>query len=165
MTVSMRSTWPNLSYIFSQCLDPVLDPRPGPAVLLAVGQHLAVEAGVQAAAQEGQDVLGGEVQAGVVEQPRVEVGQGRPVLEEDVGVVFGLVDDPVIALTSEPGLAEQRVDLAGPAVQDLDPSEGGSGRPGLARAGSSSWVKALSCCTGPLPASWSCRASQSWPLR
>jgi hypothetical protein len=42
-------------------LDPVLDPRPGPTVLLAVGQHLAVEAWVQAAAQERQDVLGRKV--------------------------------------------------------------------------------------------------------
>src|SRR5437763_12019823 len=49
-------------------LHPMFDPRPGPAVLLAVGQYLAVEARVQAAAQEGKDVLGGEVQAGMSEQ-------------------------------------------------------------------------------------------------
>jgi hypothetical protein len=101
----------------------VLDPCPGPAVFLAVGQHLAIEAGVQAAAQEGQDVLGGEVQRGVVEQVRVEVRQGRTVLEEDVGAVLGLVDDPVIALALQPGRAEQGVDLAGPAVEDLHPAE------------------------------------------
>src|SRR5262249_12047367 len=45
------------------------------------------------------------------------------VLEEDIGTVFGLVDDPVIALALKPGLAEQGVDLAGPAVQDPHPAE------------------------------------------
>jgi hypothetical protein len=39
--------------------------------------------------------LGGELQAGVIEQPRVEIGQGGPVFEEDISAVFGLVDDPV----------------------------------------------------------------------
>jgi len=104
-------------------LDPVLDAGPRPAVFLAIGQHLAVETRVQAAAQKAQDVLSGEVQTGMVEQTRVEVGQGGALLKEDIGAVFGLVDDPVIALALEPGLAQERVDLTRPAIQDLDPAE------------------------------------------
>src|SRR5262249_18216367 len=42
-------------------LDPVFDPGPRPAILLAVGQHLAVEARVQATTQKRQDVLGRQV--------------------------------------------------------------------------------------------------------
>src|SRR5713101_7701215 len=59
----------------------------------------------------------------MVEQLRIECGQVRAALEEDVGAVFGLVDDPVIALALEPGLAEQGVHRARPAVEDLDPAQ------------------------------------------
>jgi hypothetical protein len=79
-------------------LDPVLDAGAGQAVLLAVGEHLAIEARVQAAAQERQDVLSAEVQTGMIQQAGIEFGQGVSVLEQDIGTVFSLVDDPVIAL-------------------------------------------------------------------
>jgi hypothetical protein len=65
------------------------------------------------------------VQTGMVEQSRVEFDQVLAALEEEIGAVFGLVDDPVIALALEPGLAQERVDLACPAIQDLDPAEPG----------------------------------------
>src|SRR5687767_10843351 len=38
-------------------------------------------------------------------QSRVELGQRRPALKEDVGAILGLVEDPVAAPALEPGLA------------------------------------------------------------
>src|SRR5262249_53278981 len=61
----------------------------------------------------------------MVEQPRVQFGQGRPVVEEDVGAVLGLVNDPIITLALEPGLAQQRVDLPRPTAQGPNPLEPG----------------------------------------
>ena len=82
---------------------PVLDPSTWKTVLLAVGQDFAVEARVQTAAQEGEDVLGGEAQQGMLEQSRIEFGQLGSTLEQDIGAVLGLVDDPVVVGLAEPG--------------------------------------------------------------
>src|SRR5436309_10220028 len=102
---------------------PVLDAGAGPALLLAGGQDFAVEAGMKPATEEGEDVGGGEAQQRVLEQARVEGGQVVPAAEQEVGAVFGLVDDPAVAASAEPGLAEQRVAALGPALEDPHPGK------------------------------------------
>ena len=61
-----------------------------------MGVHFAIEAAIPLAAQEAEDVLGGEVDRGVIQQPRIQTGQRLATGEQQVGGVLGLIDDPVI---------------------------------------------------------------------
>lgn len=104
-------------------LDAMLDPGPGPAIAFAVGEHFAVEVVVQAASEKGQDVLGGEVHRGVIEKTVVEFRQFGAAGEQDVGAVFGLLDDPVVTVGAEPRLTSQGIDLVSPTIQLADPTQ------------------------------------------
>src|SRR5271169_2458506 len=61
----------------------------------------------------------------MVEQAWIKLSQRGAVTEEDVGAVLGLIDHPVVAAWPQPSLAEERVDLPGPTVEDFDPVEMG----------------------------------------
>src|SRR5215467_6861872 len=79
MTVSMRRTWPNLSYIFSQLfLTRCLTRAPGQRSFLQSVSTSPSKCGCRPA-QERQDVLGTEVKAGMIQQAGIELGQGLPV--------------------------------------------------------------------------------------
>ena len=62
-----------------------------------MGEHLAVEAGMIPPAQERRDLLGREVDRGVVQQAWVQAGECLTAGEDQVGGEFRLVDDPVIS--------------------------------------------------------------------
>lgn len=102
---------------------PVLDAGAGKTILLAVGEHLAVEVGMPSATEKGQDVVGRELEQRMVEQPRIEFAQRDAIAEQDVGAVLGLVDDPVVVGLAEPGGVHQGIDATGPAIEDFDPGE------------------------------------------
>src|SRR5438132_7597307 len=74
----------------------VFDAGTGPAFFLAVGEHFAQEAWIELAAEESEHVRGRELQGGVIEETRIQRGQGLPAAKENVGAELGLVDDPVI---------------------------------------------------------------------
>src|ERR1700728_3208756 len=69
-------------------LDAMLDPGPWPAILLAIGQHLAVETRVQTTPQESQNVRGREMDAGMVEKTRVEPSQALAIGEQHIGAIL-----------------------------------------------------------------------------
>ena len=122
MTVSTRKTSPNLSYIFSQLFFiRMLDPGAGPAIFLTTGEHLPVKPGMKPSAQESQDILGREVDRGVVQQPRVNTSQRIAAGEDQISGVLSLVDDPIIIVAAKPSLFHQRVNLANQAIEDLSP--------------------------------------------
>jgi hypothetical protein len=100
---------------------PMLDPGAGPAIFLATGEHLPVKPGMEPSAQERQDVLGREIDRGVVQQPRVETSQRLAAGEDQIGCVLSLVNDPIIIVAAKPSLFHQRVNLANQAVEDLAP--------------------------------------------
>ena len=52
-------------------------------------------------AQEAEHVLGGKRQRGVFEKASIQSLQVLTILEEDVGGVLGLIDDPVISAILE----------------------------------------------------------------
>ena len=104
-------------------LDPVLDPGTGHALLLARGKYLAIETGMQPTTEESENVVGGEVEQGMVEQFGIKLAQGGTILEEQIGRELGLVDDPVVVALAEPTFAEQRVEALGPAVEDVEPAQ------------------------------------------
>ena len=143
----------------------MLDPGTGPAIFLAIGEHLAVKAGMKPSAQERQDVLGREVHRGVVQQPRVETGQRLTAGEDQVGGVFRLVDDPVITEAAKPRLPHQGIDLPGQAVEDLAPvlvdERIGQFLSGLGIVEGREGVVLL---VEPQLCSSICCASQEWPL-
>ena len=126
MTVSIRRTRPNLSYIFSQlffirCL--ILAPGQRPFWQLV--STSPSNRGWNRRPKKRQDVLGREVDRGVVQQPRIETSQRLAAGEDQVGGVLGLVDDPIIAEAAKPSLVHQRIDLANQAVEDLAPVQMG----------------------------------------
>jgi len=105
-------------------LHPVFDAGTGMTILLSVRQHFALEVAVQLAAQEGEDVLGGEVDRGVIQEPRIKLRQVLAGAKQHVGAVFELVDDPPILHASQPGhFLEERIDLLGPAAEPTLPSQ------------------------------------------
>ena len=55
-------------------LHALLDPGPGSAIFRARGQDFAVEVAMQTAAQKREDVLGGEMQQRMIEQPWEQFG-------------------------------------------------------------------------------------------
>ena len=77
--------------------DPMLDASAGESVFLAIGEDFAVEAGMQPSTEEGEDVLSGELESGVIEQARIKMGEVVAGTEQEIGAVFGLIDDPVVA--------------------------------------------------------------------
>ena len=93
-----------------------------PALVFVVGVDLAVEAAVPLAAEKTEDVLGGKRAHRVIEQCAVQAGQGRATLEQQVGGVLGLIDDPMHGVAGEQ-FAEQGIDLPCPAVEDFRPVE------------------------------------------
>lgn len=95
----------------------MFDPGAGPAILLLLGHHFAVEEPVQATAQEGEDILGGEVHRGVVHQPRVEFGKGRFTAEDDIRGKLGLIDHPAIRCPAQPTSSQMRIDPSRPTGQ------------------------------------------------
>ncbi len=95
---------------------------PRPAFFLTVVEHLALEAWIELAAQEGKNIGGRELQGGVVEQALVQRRERGAATKEDVRAELGLIDNPVIAGAFQPGLAgEQRIDDCGPALEDFGP--------------------------------------------
>lgn len=105
-------------------LDPVLlhtvfDASSGPAFLEIV-EDFSLEAGGKLSTEEGEDILGTEGEGGVTEELLVEILQGRAILEEDVGGIFGLVDDPVVShAVEEPG--KQWIDRLGEGAEEEHP--------------------------------------------
>jgi hypothetical protein len=75
---------------------------------------------MQPSSEEGENVLGGEVEHGIVEQMRVEGREIGAALEDQVGGVFGLVHDPVVVEVLE-HVAQQRQDTMGEAAQAPGP--------------------------------------------
>src|SRR5207249_1467379 len=100
----------------------MLDAGAGPALLLAVGEHLPLEARIELAAQEGENVGSRKLKQSMVQQSWVELGKFSAVAEEHVSAELGLIDDPIIGEPLQPGLLSQRPqDGLGPPVQDLGP--------------------------------------------
>ena len=58
----------------------------------------------------------------IIQQCAVQAGQGRATLEQQVGGVLGLIDDPMHGVAGEQ-FAEQGIDLPCPAVEDFRPVE------------------------------------------
>ena len=63
--------------------------------------HVAVKAAIPLAAEEPQDVLGGERHGRKLEELLVEPGQGGRILEEQVGGELGLIDHPANPVTRQ----------------------------------------------------------------
>jgi len=81
-------------------LDPMFDSGSLEAVFAAQGKHFPIETGMKSPAQKGKYVLGRKMQAGMVKEPRVKVGQRFSGRDQDVGAEFGLIDDPVNPTTA-----------------------------------------------------------------
>ena len=121
------------------------------------GLHVAVEAAIPLAAEEPQDVLGGEGHGRKLQELLIQPGQGGRTREQEVGGELGLIDDPADPVAGE-FLAQERIDQVAIAAEDLGPIEAWrNGRPGVGP-----WrdrrvaVKALCFCTKPIPrrANW-----------
>jgi len=94
------------------------------AFLFAVGKDFTLEVAMQLTTQKSKDVLGPEVDGGVVQQSLVEGGQFTLAGEDHVGGIFGLGDGPIVAAAwLQPGLAQDGVELASPTVQLPNPRQ------------------------------------------
>lgn len=106
-------------------LDPVVshavfDSRAGDAIFSAFGEHLAVVMGIESSAEKAQDVGGLEVKHGVIEQAWVNLGQLGAGVEQEIGSVLGLIDDPVVLEVGQ-SIFEQGTDPSREAPQAFDP--------------------------------------------
>ena len=101
----------------------MFDAGPRPAFLPAQREHFAIEVRMQPTSQEVASVVGRKALQGVIDQARKECLQPVAAAEQHVGAVFGLVDDPVVADTTQPFLTEQRIDQARPAIQGFHPGQ------------------------------------------
>jgi hypothetical protein len=95
---------------------PVFHARSRPT-LLEVVRDLALEVPVEFSTEEGQDILGAEAHGGVPQQVWIQVLESGAVFEQDVGSVFGLVNNPVVMHALQEVL-QQGVDLAGKGFED-----------------------------------------------
>src|SRR6266446_343246 len=87
---------------------------------LEIGKHFAAAGGGTLAAEIAQDILAAQVQAGLLEQARIQAGQGVGALKEDVQSKLGLVRDPAVRQALEQ-VAEQRIAALGQNVEEAGP--------------------------------------------
>ncbi len=98
----------------------MFDPRAGDPPRLEIREHLALEAPVQFATEEGQHILGPQAQRGVLEELFIRVLQGLGTLEHDIRGILGLVHDPVV-LHPRQHILQQRIDPSGERRQHPGP--------------------------------------------
>ena len=123
MTVSTRRITAELVvHLQPVGLHAVLDPGAEPAVVFVVGVHFAIEAAIPLAAEKAEDVLGGKGPHRIIQERAVQAGQRRATLEQQVGGVLGLIDDPMHGVAREQ-FAQQRIDLPCPTIEDFRPVE------------------------------------------
>ncbi len=107
-------------------LDPVplrlvLDTSARPTLFFVVADDFTDEPPVHLAAEKGHDIFCTEAAHGVVQQLRVEIGQGLRRAEHDIGGQFGLLDAPVVTSGGE-RVSQQRIDDRRDAIQRLRPT-------------------------------------------